>query len=494
MRKKLCIVSCIVLGVFLLGLCGFVVGQNLYYGNRWYPGTTLSGIEVGGYTLEESEKKLQEYFQNYTLTVTGRENGSLIISKDDIEYAVTPDDEWEKAFQTQHERLLFPFAKPESPEVSYDASYSEGTLDELVSQSVLVQGNEDYAIQEPVSAHAEYDTSSSQYVCVKEIMGNTIRTPVLLEYIKTALQQGEPNLDLNDAESYPDVYEVPEITSEDPELGSQIDACNNAALRFIVWRFSKELTETITPKKIAGWITYKNKKIHYDENAMEKWVAQFCKKYCTVGKTRKIKSHTGKKVTVYGGDYGWQISTVETLKQLKKALKQKIDMEKTGEYMQNPDSETKKALTISNKPAYLTTAYKLDFDGEINDWDPKNYVEVSLKEQMVYVFRKGKVAYSCKCISGLPVEDRETKKGAYYIKEHRTDYTMVGEDYETFVKYWVRITWTGTGFHPANWQPWSRWSKTLYQTKGSHGCLNLTPQDAEKLYYMLKYREAVFIY
>ncbi|MCH5252569.1 MAG: peptidoglycan binding domain-containing protein [Lachnospiraceae bacterium] len=494
MRKRLNVVLCIILGVLLLGVCGLVIGQNLYYRNRWYPGTTINGISVAGYTLEESKGKLQEYFQDYTLTVTGRDNGNLTIAKDEIEYAIMPNSKWEEAFQAQHNRWLLPFTEIKSPEVGYDVSYNEQSLNSLVSQSVLVKGNGSYAIQKPVSAHAEYDAVSNQFVCVREIIGNTIRIPVLLAEIKSALQQGKMDLDLNDIENYPEVYERPQVTSQDPQMKNQINACNNAAMRFITWKFDKDLKETITPKRIAGWITYKNNKVTYNETAMEKWVEKFCKKYCTVGKTRKIKSHTGKKVVVAGGDYGWQISTEQTLKQLKKALKQKIDMKDTEEYMKEPSSGAKKALSISNKPAYLVTAHNLDFDGEIQDWDPENYVEVSLKEQMVYVFRKGKVAYSCRCISGRPVKDRTTKKGAYYIKEHRTNYTMVGEDYKTFVKYWVRITWTGTGFHPATWQPWSRWTKTLYKTKGSHGCLNLTAKDAEKLYYMLKYKEAVFIY
>ena len=71
---------------------------------------------------------------------------------------------------------------------------------------------------------------------------------------------------------------------------------------------------------------------------------------------------------------------------------------------------------------------------------------------------------------------------------------MTGADYSTPVTNWVRITWTGTGFHPATWQPWSIWTKDLYKTRGSHGCINLQPDDAKKIYDMVKYREAVFIH
>ena len=113
---------------------------------------------------------------------------------------------------------------------------------------------------------------------------------------------------------------------------------------------------------------------------------------------------------------------------------------------------------------------------------------------MVYVFRKGKVAYSCKCISGLPVEGRSTPTGAYFIKEHNTHRVLKGDNYETPVDNWVRITWSGTGFHSAPWQRWSSWTKNYYKVRGSHGCLNLEPSVSKQIYDMVQYREAVFIH
>ena len=116
---------------------------------------------------------------------------------------------------------------------------------------------------------------------------------------------------------------------------------------------------------------------------------------------------------------------------------------------------------------YANTAFRKDYKNFINDWDPENYIEISIQEQKVYVI---------------------------LIKKQREAYTLTGADYSTPVTNWVRITWTGTGFHPATWQPWSRWTKDLYKTRGSHGCINLAVADAAKIYKMSKYREATFIH
>jgi lipoprotein-anchoring transpeptidase ErfK/SrfK len=197
---------------------------------------------------------------------------------------------------------------------------------------------------------------------------------------------------------------------------------------------------------------------------------------------------------VSGGDYGWSFDYESMVKQLMKVLKKTVDSSLQDAYMQNPGKEEQKALTFTKTPKYSNTAYKYDYDNKANDWDTKNFTEISLSDQKVYVWRKGKIAFTCNTISGRPVEDRETRKGAYFIKEHQPYRVLKGEDYETPVNYWVRIMWTGTGFHSAPWQSWSSWTNTYYQTHGSHGCLNLAPADAKKIYNLTKYKEMVFIY
>ena len=84
-KKKLHIVlwiAGIAVACFLLGFGAFGLIRHLYYGNRWYPGTTVNAIPVAGCTLEDSREKLTEYFRGYTLTVKGRDNVSLTIPGD----------------------------------------------------------------------------------------------------------------------------------------------------------------------------------------------------------------------------------------------------------------------------------------------------------------------------------------------------------------------------------------------------------------------------
>ena len=87
--------------------------------------------------------------------------------------------------------------------------------------------------------------------------------------------------------------------------------------------------------------------------------------------------------------------------------------------------------------------------------------------------------------------ERETPAGVYSILEMKRNKTLVGETdpatgkpiYETPVDYWMRVTWSGVGLHDANWQ--ASFGGSRYQTHGSHGCINMRPDQAAALYSLL---------
>ena len=485
------------LGATLIMAIGLITAtiayQKIYYGNRWYQGTFIDGIDVSGQTLEASKEKLKQKYSNYALLIKGRENGSLTINGEDIDYQFDISSNYDQLYETQHQAFrLFPATNHYT--LDFAVSYDKEKLSELILQSDFVAGGDSYKIIAPKAATVKFSKEKQQYVYVDKIDGNKIIADSLLDAIDESLRQVQTNMDITDETKYPDMYETASSETDGTKPQEMLEACNNAALRYITWTMENGEKEQITPAKISKWITYENGKIKYKTTAIANWVEKFCLKYKTVGINRKIKAHNGKTVTVKGGDYGWQLDYDKTLQQAKKAIKAANEPDVTKAYIENPTKENKKALTFRKKVNYLNTAYQMDTDNPENDWDKKNYTEISLKDQKVYVYRKGKRVFSCRCITGRPVEGRRTPTGAFFIKEHREQYTLTGADYKTPVTNWVRITWTGTGFHPATWQPWSRWTKDLYLTKGSHGCINLEPKDAEKIYQLTKYREIVFIY
>ena len=112
----------------------------------------------------------------------------------------------------------------------------------------------------------------------------------------------------------------------------------------------------------------------------------------------------------------------------------------------------------------------------------------------------GAVQLETDVVTGLPTPERETPTGVYSILEMKRDKTLVGEinpstgqpSYRTKVGYWMRVTWTGIGFHDATWNP--SFGGSRYQANGSHGCINMPLDQAASLYGMLSVGTPVIIH
>ncbi len=535
----------IFLGITII-LAGLIFGsvylyQKGYYNDRWYEHTKINDVDVSGQTLKESKKMLLDKMGNYALTIKGRENGFLTINGEEISFLFSLTNDFDKLFEQQHEHFsLFP--GQDNFSARCDISYDEKKLLKILKKSDLKKGSMSYPIVKPKSAKVKFSKKKDKFICTKEVEGNKLVFKNFFAAVKETIEAGEINLDITDTEKYPDMYRRPRITSDDPQLKEKKRALNYAALRYVIWNMGKGVTEQITLAKLAKWCSYENGTVTFNDQKISDWVEAFCKKYKTTDKKRLVKMHDNRLVLVEPGDYGWQIDYERALAQARNAIYKNIKKSDIRAYLKEPSEENKKALTFRKKVPYFNTAFQKNIvskttpdvlsedntetetettdDPEASseedsleapedsakdtdttsyediayDYDENNFTEVSLKEQMVYVIRDGKVAFSCRCISGRPTPERSTKPGAYFIKEHQVTRVLRGDDYETPVTNWVRITWTGTGFHSAKWQRWGSWSPTYYQTRGSHGCLNLSLEDSKTIYDLVKYREAVFIY
>lgn len=479
----------------LIIVTGMVVGIHIYYADRWYTNTWIGDRDVSGMKYEDSRKLINNVYKHYQLQILARNSGVQNIAKDSIEYEVNIHNSLKDEFDKQHDSSpVLSLGTKKQIEIELNATYNKDKLNNLLSTSSLVTSSEAYPVTQPKDAKVILSEEKKYLVVQKEDLGNTMNYEKFYQEVENSLLKGRETLDLNDETAHPDIYIKPQVYDTEPELQRKVDACNPIVLRWLTWKYEDSINVTVGPEQIYRWCNYKDGKVTFKKKAIEKWVEKLCFKYKTVGVTRTFTNHANKKVSVTGGDYGWQLVYDSMVKQLMSVLKKKIDWNKQKAYMENPDTEHKKELTTKKKPVFANTAFAYNKDDKTLDWDTENFTEISLADQKVYVWRNGKVAFKCKTISGRPVKDRKTRTGAYYIKQHERHRILRGDDYETPVDNWVRITWTGTGFHAAPWQPWSRWSKTLYQTRGSHGCLNLNYADSNKIYELVKYREMVFIY
>ena len=259
-KRKALILIGIVSAVVLFVVLGFVAGLNIYYSNKWFPGTTVNGMDVSGQTIDETVKKLEEAYKNYKLSIKGRDNGNMEILGDDIKFSINPESKCKELFEGQHSSFTF-FPKGKNLEGYYDTSFDEKKLNKLLGDSVFIKGDKSYKIIKPKNAYATFDKDINQYICKEEVAGNMLKKDLFFKAVKKALQEGRINIDITDSKEYPDIYEVPGVTSENEEIKNEIEACNDVAVRYISWNMGEGDVVKITPLKISKWIKYENEKI-----------------------------------------------------------------------------------------------------------------------------------------------------------------------------------------------------------------------------------------
>ncbi len=95
------------------------------------------------------------------------------------------------------------------------------------------------------------------------------------------------------------------------------------------------------------------------------------------------------------------------------------------------------------------------------------------------------------CVTGNSARGFDTPAGVYGITYKQRDATLNGENYSTPVSYWMPFN-KNIGLHDAGWR--SSFGGELYKTSGSHGCVNLPPEAAKRIYEVIQTGTPVICY
>ncbi len=234
----------------------------------------------------------------------------------------------------------------------------------------------------------------------------------------------------------------------------------------ITYRFD-EAEEILNGEEISGWLMdLPDGSISVNETPAKEYVASLAKKHDTFGQTRSFMTHAGETINVSGGDYGYWMDRVSTRQEL-------IDQILTGQSAE---------LT----PVYYGTASKYGSD-DIGS----TYVEINLGDQHLWVYQDGSVVNESDFVSGGLFKGNNTPDGTYAITYKERDATLVGQGYESAVKYWMPFN-GNIGMHDASWR--STFGGHIYYMNGSHGCINLPPDKAREIYDQVEKGEPVVVY
>ncbi len=234
----------------------------------------------------------------------------------------------------------------------------------------------------------------------------------------------------------------------------------------ITYQFGDQ-SEVLDNDRILSWLKeQEDGSVAIDEQQAKAFVKELAEKYDTAYTTRTFHTTGGRDIQIAQGDYGWRIDQEAETKHLLELL------------------AAKQSATC--EPIYAQTAAV----HAKNDWGT-TYVEVSLTDQYLWLYKDGHCILESYFVSGNPTRGHATPKGIYGLTYKTRDATLSGEGYDSKVKYWMPFN-RNVGLHDAPWR--KTFGGQIYKNNGSHGCINLPPANAAKIYENVDKNTPVIVY
>ncbi|MFR5602418.1 MAG: L,D-transpeptidase family protein [Lachnospiraceae bacterium] len=449
----------------VLAAAGVIAGGVYWYLGRQYtevffPNTTINGVDASRKTVDEVKELISAGIDGYTLTLEGRDGTSEVITKEEIGLYSVFDGTMEELLTGQqpgHWLLSVREDKGYTIEtmIAYDEELFEKRLSEL---SIL----DETQMTAPENASISQYHSDTGYSVVPETKGTQVDAEKVKAAVSDAILNLSPTLSLEESGCYIEA----EITKEDQRLKDAVDTLNRYAGVTISHRFG-ERYETIGGDQISKWLSVsEDYQVSISREGVAEYVKTLADKYDTYNKAKNLKTSYGKTVKITKGFYGWKINqSAET-----DAV---LSLIQAGE-------------TATREPVY---SQKANSHGE-NDYGD-TYVEINLTAQHLYFYKDGKLIVESDFVSGNLSKGYDTPGGAYPLTYKQKGATLRGEDYNTPVDYWMPFN-GNIGMHDAGWR--SSFGGTIYKKSGSHGCINMPPANAKKVFENISAGDPVLCY
>lgn len=446
-------------GACLAVLLAVYLGFSLYFQNHFYFRSTINGVGTSGVSSQKALERITEKADSYELTVVDEDGKKEVIVPADVDLTINiQKKEVEDLIKEQNGfawvKYLF---VPKHYVIDDMITYNEGKLEQKIKSMNCVQ-NPDVTLTQ----NATFAYKDQKFQIVDEVYGDQIDEEKFRKILAEALANLWEEVDLKEDKC----YVQPSVKSDSLQLKEAVRTMNDYANLTITYEVGNE-KEAIPKDTIASWLyTGDALDVQFHKDAMKEFVNAMAKKYNTYGKPKSLKTSYGQTVTVPGGNYGWKIDVNGEVEQLISDITAKKDVNRDFVY-----------------------SVKAHSRGE-NDYGD-SYVEINLTAQHMFLYKNGQKILETDFVSGDLSEGNGTHTGAYKVTYKERNAVLRGRDYRTPVDYWMPFN-GGEGMHDANWR--RTFGGQIYKTNGSHGCVNMPPAMAAKLYENIEAGFPVLVY
>lgn len=443
----------VILGIATVSLMATYVGLAVYYHNAFVYGTWINGIYCTGRSIQEVNDELAKDFTYDGITVEDKDGERYVISAEEISYQF----DFKTALEIYQKRqnpwmwidsLMGGHRVELAPVVSYDRNAFEACF------AALPFCREERADRE---RRVEIVRTSQGYELVNE------RTAVLFieqarGAVLSAIEASKSEVSLLDEGCYHDL-ELTAQMRETLDIWEKLKSFQDCG---IVYRMGEEEIP-VDASVVCDWIAVDdNGRFLFDESgglqlkehAIEDFVASLAAKYDTVGASRQFLSTRGDVVTVEGGLYG-----------------NKIDQEAETAYLTEAFCGGKREV---HEPVYTQVAWKQGSE-DIGS----TYIEVDMTDQKMYYYVDGVLTIDTPIVTGNTSRRMGTPSGVNFVYAKQKNRILRGANYASHVDFWMPVK-GNIGIHDAAWR--GKFGGTIYQTNGSHGCINTPRAAMEQLF------------
>ena len=454
-----------------LGICAalvvaLIVIVCIYLGKEWnrttyFKNTTIDGYDVSEMTPDEVVPILKNAFTAASVSLKEGDKEEAVWSLEDLGYTVDETALKAAANEAMEKQkssipvLIDSMMNGNAFEIEVPFLKNAGALASAVTVSALA----DERIANK-NAEMTYDKESKTYSIIPEIQGTQLNDADIQHLVQLAVDDviggTTPEEDIT-VQVPQEMYLVPDVLSTDAELNMKVNTYNAYDKAVITYVFGEE-KETIDWDTISNWIVFENGEGYLSEEKLREYVMTLGQKYNTIYYNRSFNTSLG--TTIQFGEtennYGYLI-------------------DEEGEYQQlladiQGNSETER------EPVYAYTG--IDRSGTD---DMRTYVEVNISMQHLWFYKEHALVIEGDVVTGCVAKKTETQTGIYPIAYKESPATLIpsNETNGTPVTYWMPF-YDGQGLHDANWR--QAFGGQIYQTSGSHGCVNMPRYLAETIF------------
>lgn len=465
-RKGLRIAIVIIVCVIIAGLGG--TGYYLYEqanSGQFFASTKINDYDVSGMTCKEVLLMLVKEYSVPKVEIREKETEALTLTLEQMGYTI---DQMEllnsiqDCMREQNLGLLFSLLDGNSFEITVPFEYDETVFQAAVTSSAFAEAR-------VASTDAVMKFDGTEYYIEPETYGNEFDDADLQVMVKdsadrlAAAERPMQDVVVDVPESF---YYLPAVTQDDTEMNRTMKIYNSFCKANISLLFGEEKI-VLDWSVIQPWIDMSAETPTLNEDAVYDLVYEMAAKYDTLYYPREFTTSDGDVITFESSDYGYQL-------------------DKEGE-AQQLIADIYSNTTVEREPLYNVKGYKRNGRDDLCG----NYVEVNLTKQHIWLYKDGELITESDIVSGLPKDERETATGVFQIPYKKSPEVLKGDTWEADVTFWMPFH-DGQGLHDATWR--TAFGGKIYQTDGSHGCVNLPYETAETIYNTIGERYAIILY